>query len=124
MAGPANGAAMAARVNNKDVGHGGGGGALGGAIFSYLGNLTVRNSTFFNNFVTRGEGGGGSADNGADAGGAIYAYFSQIEIENCTFSGNQSTGSAAAIGSSRTAWPRSPASQFHSQEHHHRQQWS
>jgi hypothetical protein len=57
----------------------------------------VDNSTFFNNFVDRGVGGGGSADPGADAGGAIFSYDSQITIRHSTFSGNQSTGSGGAI---------------------------
>jgi hypothetical protein len=57
----------------------------------------VHNSTFFNNFVTRGVAGGGSADNGADAGGAIFSYDNGPEITNSTFSGNQSTGSGGAI---------------------------
>jgi hypothetical protein len=70
---------------------------LGGAIFSQNATVEVDNSTFFNNFVDRGVGGGGSAFNGADAGGAIFAYDSQIEIRHCTFSGNQSTGSGGAI---------------------------
>jgi hypothetical protein len=69
---------------------------LGGAIFNYLGSLSVRNSTFFNNFVARGEA-AGSAANGADAGGAIFSLDSQTEINNSTFNGNQSTGSGAAI---------------------------
>jgi hypothetical protein len=76
--------------------HGGGGGALGGAIFS-TGTTVVRNSTFFNNFVARGEGGGGSADNGADAGGAIFSMGQSLDVNDSTFSGNQSTGSGAAI---------------------------
>jgi hypothetical protein len=80
-----------------DQSHGGGGGALGGAIFSKNAPVEVDNSTFFNNFVARGVGGGGSAENGADAGGAIFSYDSQIEIRHSTFSGNQSTGSGAAI---------------------------
>ena len=82
---------------NADDHHGGGGGALGGAIFAGVGYLTVRNSTFFNNFVTRGEGGGGSADKGADAGGAIFSLDSSTEINQCTFSGNQSAGSGGAV---------------------------
>ena len=77
--------------------HGGGGGALGGAIFNHNGTVRVNNSTFFNNFVTRGVGGGGSAANGADAGGAIFSLDNTLEITNSTFSGNQSTGSGAAI---------------------------
>jgi hypothetical protein len=80
-----------------DSGNGGGGGALGGAIFNRNGTVEVRNSTFFNNYVTRGERGGGSAANGADAGGAIFSVSSPVEITNSTFSGNQATGSGAAI---------------------------
>src|SRR5262249_30847241 len=49
------------------------------------------------NFVTRGVGGGGSADNGADAGGAIFSVDNILQVENSTFSGNQSTGSGGAI---------------------------
>jgi hypothetical protein len=57
----------------------------------------VHNSTFFNNYVTRGVRGGGLADNGADAGGAIFVVFSPLEINDSTFSGNQSTGAGGAI---------------------------
>jgi hypothetical protein len=81
-----------------DGNNGGGGGALGGAIFSDSSQLRVHNSTFYNNYVTRGVAGGGSADNGGDAGGAIFAYDNwPLEITYSTFSGNQSTGSGAAI---------------------------
>jgi len=80
-----------------DKDHGGGGGALGGVIFNRTGTFIIRNSTFFNNFVTRGEGGGGSADPGADAGGAIFSMGQWLEVNGSTFSGNQSTGSGAAI---------------------------
>jgi hypothetical protein len=81
-----------------DAKYGGGGGALGGAIFSHNSAVEVRNSTFFNNFVTRGNRGGeGSAANGADAGGAIFALGKSVEITDSTFSGNQATGSGAAI---------------------------
>jgi hypothetical protein len=80
-----------------DARYGGGGGALGGAIFSYGGIVLARNSTFFNNFVTRGVAGGGSADNGADAGGAIFSYSATLEVTDSTFSGNQSTGSGGGI---------------------------
>jgi hypothetical protein len=83
--------------NADESQHGGGGGALGGAIFNHNGNVQVRNSTFFNNFVTRGVGGGGSADNGADAGGAIFSVDNSLQVENSTFSGNQNTGSGGAI---------------------------
>jgi hypothetical protein len=76
---------------------GGGGGALGGAIFNHNGTVRVYNSTFFNNYVTRGNAGGGSAANGADAGGAIFSLDNVLEVTHSTFSGNQSTGSGAAI---------------------------
>jgi hypothetical protein len=70
---------------------------LGGAIFGVTGRIQVRNSTFFNNFVTRGLAGGGSADNGADAGGGIFSAENLLEITDSTFSENQSTGSGGAI---------------------------
>jgi hypothetical protein len=99
-----------------DENNGGGGGALGGAIFNRSvvqvtrnsigivtgatingGVLQVKNSTFFNNFVSRGERGGGTAANGADGGGAIFSMGQSLEVNGSTFSGNQSTGSGAAI---------------------------
>jgi hypothetical protein len=80
-----------------DSENGGGGGALGGAIFSHSSDLQVRNCTFINNYVTRGDSGGGSAANGADAGGAIFSLGRSVEITNSTFKGNQATGSGAAI---------------------------
>ena len=73
---------------------GGGGGALGGAIFNDGGTVTVRNSTFTNNAVSRGVGGGGNA---GDAGGAIFSHDGDLTIVNSTFSGNQSTGSGGAV---------------------------
>jgi hypothetical protein len=77
-------------------GGGGGGGALGGAIFGDHGTITVRNSTFTNNSVTRGVGGPG-AENGGDGGGAIFSHDGDVTILNSTFSGNQSTGSGGAV---------------------------
>jgi uncharacterized repeat protein (TIGR02543 family) len=80
---------------------GGGGGALGGAVFNDSGFVTVRNSTFFNNFVTRGQGGNfgqsDAAGNGADAGGAIYSWHGSLEIRNSTITANQGTGSLAGV---------------------------
>lgn len=90
---PGKGGYFGGRADDKN---GGGGGALGGAIFN-RGVLQVKNSTFFNNYVARGEGGGGSAANGADAGGAIFSMGKSLEVNDSTFSGNQSTGSGAAI---------------------------
>jgi hypothetical protein len=82
---------------NADRSNGGGGGALGGAIFSDGGTLTIHNSTFFDNYVTRGVGGGGTADNGGDAGGAVFVRDANLAIVNSTFTRNQSTGSGAAV---------------------------
>lgn len=86
---------------NANSVNGGGGGALGGAIFNDSGNVVVRNSTFANNFVTRGAGGGagadGAADNGADAGGAIFSVNGQLTVIDSTLSGNQGTGSGAGV---------------------------
>jgi hypothetical protein len=81
---------------HADNNNGGGGGALGGAIFN-TGILQVRNSTFFNNYVTRGESGGGSSAKGADAGGAIFSKGILLDVNDSTFSGNQATGSGGAI---------------------------
>jgi hypothetical protein len=91
---PGKGGSFGGRADHE---YGGGGGALGGAIFSVTGIVQVRNSTFYNNYVTRGVAGGGSADNGADAGGAIFSYDNTLKITDSTFSGNQSTGSGGAI---------------------------
>lgn len=78
---------------NGDTESGGGGGALGGAIFNESGHLTIHNSTFFNNSVSRGIG----ANNGGDAGGAIFSHDGTTAIVDSTFSGNQSTGSGAGV---------------------------
>ena len=91
---PGNGGSFGGKADDHN---GGGGGALGGAIFNRTGTAIVRNSTFFNNFVTRGERGGGSAANGADAGGAIFSMGRSLDVNDSTFSGNQSTGSGAGI---------------------------
>jgi predicted outer membrane repeat protein len=91
---PGRGGSFGGRADDR---HGGGGGALGGAIFGAYGSVQVHNCAFFNNFVTRGVRGGGSAFNGADAGGAIFVASSPLEITDSTFSGNQSTGSGGAI---------------------------
>ena len=81
--------------------NGGGGGALGGAIFNDFGIVRIENCTFANNYVTRGLGGNagkpGGADNGADAGGAIFSYGRSLDIIDSTFSNNHGTGSGAAV---------------------------
>jgi uncharacterized repeat protein (TIGR01451 family) len=82
---------------------GGGGGALGGAIFNESGSVIVRNSTFTGNDVDRGLGGvnddgTGKANNGADAGAAIFSLNGSLLIENTTISGNFVTGSDNQAG--------------------------
>jgi len=77
---------------------GGGGGALGGAIFNDSGTVLVRNSTFTRNDVDRGQGGVNDAgtdraSNGADAGAAIFSLNGSLVVENTTISGNFATGS-------------------------------
>jgi hypothetical protein len=80
---------------------GGGGAGFGGAIFSYAGDVTIRNSTFTGNSVERGEG--GHCDNcvyhnGSDAGGAIFAVNGFLKIYNSTIAGNHVSGTAAGAG--------------------------
>ena len=91
---PGNGGAFGGDANG--VG-GGGGGALGGAIFDDGGTVVVQNSTFYNNYVTRGVSGGGSADNGGDAGGAIFAVNGVLKVLYSTITGNQATGSLGGL---------------------------
>jgi hypothetical protein len=82
---------------NPDATDGGGGGALGGSIFNDGGTVTIENSTFNGNFVTRGLGGGGTADNGADAGAAVFSHNGSLTVVDSTISGNQGTGSGAGV---------------------------
>ena len=83
---------------NADESDGGGGDALGGAIFSAAGTVTVRNSTFFNNYVTRGVSGGGNADNGGDSGGAIFAHNGSLTVQNSTITANGAVATGAGGG--------------------------
>jgi len=84
-------------AGSADQSHGGGGAALGGAIFSHFGNITIRNGTFTGNFVNHGLTGGGTADQGRDEGGAIFAVDGELAVLYTTISGNQSTGEGAGI---------------------------
>ena len=93
-AGPGGGGEWGGNASNN---FGGGGGALGGAIFNHDGSVVIRNSTFSNNFVFRGNSGGAPAANGADAGGAIFSLHGRLSVEYSTISGNHSTGSRAGI---------------------------
>jgi uncharacterized repeat protein (TIGR01451 family) len=84
---------------------GGGGGALGGAIFNAGGIVTIQNSTFYNNSVAHGTGavkvdqqfGTGHAGDGSDAGGAIFSRDGSLIVQNSTFSGNTATSSGGGI---------------------------
>jgi len=81
--------------------NGGGGAALGGGIFNDSGIVFVKNSTFTNNSVDRGEGGGfgqsGAADNGADAGAAIFSANGILVVVDSTIGYNLGTGSGGGI---------------------------
>jgi hypothetical protein len=91
--------------NGADGSGGGGGGALGGAIFNDSGSVTIHNTTFYNNSVTRGSGGSVrgfdgkiyTAPNGGDAGGAIFSHNGSVSLVDVTISGNQSTGSGGGV---------------------------
>lgn len=83
---------------------GGGGAALGGAIFNDGGALTIQNSTFYGNSVSHGFGattslgyGSGSAGDGSDGGGAIFSRFGSTTVQNSTFSNNISSVSGGGI---------------------------
>jgi len=75
---------------------GAGGGALGGAIFNDSGTVVIQNSTFYNNFVDRGSG-GGLANNGDNAGGAIFSRNGSLTVQNATISNNQSTSDKGGV---------------------------
>jgi uncharacterized repeat protein (TIGR01451 family) len=81
---------------------GGGGAALGGAIFNDSGTLAIENCTFANNFVNRGTGGVDSngtiqGDNGAGVGGAIFAHNGSTTIIDSTIANNQSTNLGGGV---------------------------
>jgi uncharacterized repeat protein (TIGR01451 family) len=76
---------------------GGGGGALGGAIFNGSGVVVIQNSTFYQNAVLRGVGGGSGVDNGGDGGGAIFSYFGSLTIQNSTIADNAASGAGGGV---------------------------
>jgi len=79
-------------------GGGGGGAALGGAIFNDSGNVTVQNSTFYNNFLDHGHAGNdGYAGDGSDAGGAIFSRNGSLTIQDATISNNQATSDKGGV---------------------------
>jgi hypothetical protein len=71
---------------------GGGGAALGGAIFNDSGTVTILNSTFTANFALHGLGGdtptGGHAPHGEDAGAAVFSRNGRLTVQFSTFSEN------------------------------------
>jgi uncharacterized repeat protein (TIGR01451 family) len=84
-------------ATGNGAGGGGGGAALGGAIFNDRGTVLIQNSTFFDNYVSRGLASGGNSDNGGDSGGAIFSRNGSLTVQNATISGNQATGSGGGI---------------------------
>jgi uncharacterized repeat protein (TIGR01451 family) len=87
---------------------GGGGGALGGAIFNDNGTVTVQNTTFYNNAVLRGLGGGGSAGNGGDSGAAIFSRNGSLIVQNSTISGGAASGAGGGIVVYADGFPATP----------------
>jgi hypothetical protein len=77
---------------------GGGGGALGGAIFGDQATITIRNSTFVNNYANRGRSGGTDANDGRGAGGAIFLVAGSLNVNNSTFSNNQTGEFTTGVG--------------------------
>jgi hypothetical protein len=74
----------------EPFGDGGGGGAgLGGAVFGYLSDITISNSTFAFNGAKRGVNGGGDSRDGRGAGGAVFVVGGDLAIESSTFAGNE-----------------------------------
>jgi len=76
---------------------GGGGAGMGGAIFNYLGTITVTNSTFTANSAVAGVSGGGGATNGSAYGGAIFNFNGTLNSLNCTISANTALNGGRGI---------------------------
>lgn len=77
---------------------GGGGAGLGGAIFNYLGSITLNNVTLGNNAA---RGGFSSSNGGSGAGGAIFNYEGTLTLKHTTVAYNSvvaGSGSAGALG--------------------------
>lgn len=83
--------------DGSDLGTAGGGGAgLGGAIFGYLADIDVENSTFVANTAERGRSGiqcgldacAPGANDGRGAGGAIFTVAGALTVQSSTLSGN------------------------------------
>lgn len=84
---------------------GGGGAGLGGAIFGYLADIEVINSTFAGNVADQGRSGiacgldtcGPNANDGRGAGGAIFTVAGDLVVRSSTFAGN-ATGTVTGGG--------------------------
>jgi uncharacterized repeat protein (TIGR01451 family) len=74
---------------------GGGGAALGGAIFNDSGSVIIQNSTFTRNSVAPGPG--SASNGGADGGGAIFSRNGSLTVMNATISGNRSNVNGGGI---------------------------
>ncbi len=68
---------------------GGGGAGLGGAIFGYLADIEIVNSTFTGNSAAWGLAGGEGANNGRGAGGAIFTVAGDLTVRSSTIAGNE-----------------------------------
>ena len=68
---------------------GGGGAGLGGAVFGYLSDVTISNSTFAFNSAIRGLNGGGDSRDGRGAGGAVFTVGGDLSIESSTIARNE-----------------------------------
>lgn len=67
---------------------GGGGAGLGGAIFGYLADIDVSNSTFHGNVARWGRNGGDDSRDGRGAGGAIFTVAGHLTVGSSTIAGN------------------------------------
>lgn len=73
--------------NEGGAGGGGGGAGMGGAVFNYLGTITIEDSTFTGNTAAGGAGGAGAVS-GDGLGGAIFNYSGTINGSSDTISLN------------------------------------
>jgi hypothetical protein len=81
-------------LNGAGVGPGGGGAGLGGAVFNFLGTVTITNSTLDANMAEGGLAFAGGAGNGGAYGGALFNLNGSVTLVNDTFATNalSSTG--------------------------------
>jgi len=75
---------------------GGGGAGLGGAIFNYLGTVTLNNVTLGNNTA---RGGYSNGNAGSAAGGAVFNYEGAITLRHTTVAYNLAAAGSATSGS-------------------------